>query len=212
MSYSYDIFSTDGKKLKSHTLNAELFNDESINETVIHQYVVLQEANARIAIASTKTRAEVRGSGRKLHKQKGSGAARVGDNQSPIRKGGGVAWGPTGNENFSKSLNKKAKRLALRGILTAKAKEGMVSGLDSFEFKEIKTKNAFETLKNLKLQDTKTLVVIPQKDEGVTRSFANLAGAKYILAAYLNPFDLLSHKHVILLGDSIKIIEENLSK
>ena len=123
MVYAVDVYDKNGKLTSKFDLNPELFSDEIVNPSLIHEYLLLQQANARNVIASTKTRAEVAGSGRKLYKQKGTGNARVGDKNSPIRRHGGVAFGPTVERNFEKTMTKKARKLALNGLLTLKVKE-----------------------------------------------------------------------------------------
>lgn len=123
MVYAVDVYDKNGKLTSKFDLNPELFSDEIVNPSLIHEYLLLQQANARNVIASTKTRAEVAGSGRKLYKQKGTGNARVGDKNSPIRRHGRVAFGPTAERNFEKTMTKKARKLALNGLLTLKVKE-----------------------------------------------------------------------------------------
>jgi ribosomal protein, L4/L1 family len=123
MVYAVDVYDKNGKLTSKFDLNPELFSDGIVNPSLIHEYLLLQQANARNVIASTKTRAEVAGSGRKLYKQKGTGNARVGDKNSPIRRHGGVAFGPTAERNFEKTMTKKARKLALNGLLTLKVKE-----------------------------------------------------------------------------------------
>ena len=123
MVYAVDVYDKNGKLTSKFDLNPELFSDEIVNPSLIHEYLLLQQANARNVIASTKTRAEVAGSGRKLYKQKVTGNARVGDKNSPIRRHGGVAFGPTAERNFEKTMTKKARKLALNGLLTLKVKE-----------------------------------------------------------------------------------------
>ena len=123
MVYAVDVYDKNGKLTSKFDLNPELFSDEIVNPSLIHEYLLLQQTNTRNVIASTKTRAEVAGSGRKLYKQKGTGNARVGDKNSPIRRHGGVAFGPTAERNFEKTMTKKAKKLALNGLLTLKVKE-----------------------------------------------------------------------------------------
>lgn len=123
MVYAVDVYDKNGKLTSKFDLNPELFSDEIVNPSLIHEYLLLQQVNARNVIASTKTRAEVAGSGRKLYKQKGTGNARVGDKNSPIRRHGGVAFGPTAERNFEKTMTKKARKLALNGLLTLKVKE-----------------------------------------------------------------------------------------
>ena len=113
MVYSVDVYDKTGKVTSKFELNPEVFSDEKINTSLIHEYLLLQEANERNAIASTKTRGEVSGSGRKLYKQKGTGNARVGDRNSPIRRHGWVAFGPTSERVYEKAMTKKLEKLLL---------------------------------------------------------------------------------------------------
>lgn len=204
MTYTLDIFNTKGKKVETVDLDTAVFNDENINESLIHEFFLLQRANARHPIAHTKTRAEINRSGKKLYKQKGTGNARVGDASSPIRRKGWVAFGPRNDRDYTKTMNKKARRLALSGLLTLKAKSSSLVGLDMFKFDEIKTKNAIEVLKNIGINTTKTLVVIPTKDDVLTKSFRNIQNVKYLLADYVNPYDLLNSDKIMFVGDALQ--------
>jgi len=208
MSYSIKVYNTKWKEVEEIKLNDAIFNDENINPSLMHEFVVMQLANARYNIAKAKTRWEVKRSGRKLYRQKGTGNARVGDAGSPIRRWGWVAFGPTGEENYTKAMPKKQRRRALFSALTVKAKDNAVVALDKYDFDAIATKNAVETLKNLDLSGEKVLVVIPEKNEIVSKSFRNIPGVKVILANYVNPFDLLSYKKVVFLKDSLVKIED----
>jgi len=208
MSYKLDIFNVKGEKVKTIDLSEKIFNDENINEDLIHEFVVMQLANARHPIAHTKTRGEVAYSGRKLYRQKWTGNARVWDAWSPIRRKWGVAFGPRNERNFSKDMPKKQRRKALFWALTLKAKDNEIIGLESFPYNEIKTKNAVNVLKNLNLYSEKTLVVIPRKDEVVTKSFRNIPTVKYLIVDYINPYDLLTHKKILFFEEAIKKLEE----
>ncbi len=146
MAYKLDIYGLDGKKKKEVELNEQIFNEANVNESLIHEYLLYQLANARLPIAHTKTRGEVDYSGRKLHRQKGLGMARVGDAGSPIRRKGGVAFGPRNDRNWSKKMPKKMRRKALFGILTKKLLDEELRGVESFDLSEIKTKEAYKAL------------------------------------------------------------------
>jgi len=189
-------------------LNDLIFNDENINPSLMHEFIVMQLANARKNVAKAKTRWEVKRSGKKLYRQKGTGNARVGDAGSPIRRWGGVAFWPTGEENYTKSMPKKQRRKALFSALTVRVKDSDALVLENYDFDEIKTKNAVEVLSNLNLSGEKVLIVIPEKNEIITKSFNNIAGVKTILASYVNPYDLLSYKKVVFLKDSLGKIED----
>ena len=211
MTYSVTIFNKDGKKVGSVEMDSSVFNDEKINDNLIHEAVVAQHANKRVAIAHTKTRGEIRGSGKKLYRQKGTGSWRVGDKKSPLRKKWWVVFGPRSNRNFSKKMNKKMQKSAVAGIMTMKVKADRIMWLDMFDYKEIKTANAVKTLVNLSLENTKTLVVIPEQTDILRKSFSNLPKVKVILAWYLNPADLMAYEKVLLLDSSLEYITKNLT-
>jgi len=208
MSYSIKVYNTKWKEVEEIKLNDVIFNDENINPSLMHEFVVMQLANARLNIAKAKTRWEVKRSGRKLYRQKGTGNARVGDAGSPIRRWGWVAFWPTGIENYTKAMPKKQRRRALFSALTVKAKDNAIVALDKYDFDAIATKNAVDTLNSLSLSGEKVLVIIPEKNEIISKSFRNIPGVKVILANYVNPFDLLSYKKVVFLKDSLVKIED----
>ena len=139
------LLNQEGKDIWTVELNDWVFNVE-VNEGLVHRYLVYQLANARQVVAHTKTRADRRGSTRKIYKQKGTGRARAGSNRSPIRKKWWVAFGPRNNANFTLSMNKKERRLALYSVLTNKVRNNNLIVLDKIEFNEIKTKNMVSVL------------------------------------------------------------------
>lgn len=206
MSYSIVIHDAKGKVVETKQLNENIFADENINDGLIHEFYVLQQANARLPYAHTKTRAEVAGSGRKLYKQKGTGNARVGEARSPIRRHGWVAFGPRNTTIFSKDMPKKMKKLALAGVLTIKAKNDQIVGLVDNALGAIKTKEAIVMLQNIGLANKKTLIVLPEKDANLERSMRNVPAVKTILASYLNPVDLLHYEKVLVLDGSLEKI------
>jgi large subunit ribosomal protein L4 len=169
---------------------------------------LLQMSNARHNIACVKGRWEVHGSGRKLYKQKGTGGARPGDKQSPVRRWGGVAFGPRGVENYTKSMNKKARKIALNSIITLKAKAGELMWLKDITLAAPKTKDAQEILKNIWINTKKVLFVISQKDENVLKSFRNLPKVKYLQVEYLNPADLMSYHTVLFLESTLETLNK----
>lgn len=205
MTYTVDVYDTKGKAVSKVELNAELFSDEKVNKTLIQEFYLLQMANARTPIASTKTRGEVAGSGRKLYKQKGTGSGRVGDKNSPLRRHGGIAFGPRGVENYSKSMTKKARKLALNGIITLKAQENALAGLALTSLAP-KTKDAIAILSALDIAGKKTLLVMKEKNDGIEKSFRNIQKVKYLLLDYLNPKDLLNADKVIFLEDALNAL------
>lgn len=205
MAYSVDIYDKTGKIVGKEKLNENTFSDEKVNKTLIHEYYLLQMANGRVAVASTKNRGEVSGSGRKLYKQKGTGNARVGDKNSPIRRHGWVAFGPTNARNYEKFMTKKARKVALNWLLTLKAQANELAGLQLTEMQP-KTKDAVAILNAIGLEGKKVLLVLKSKNEGVEKSFKNIEKVKYILLDYLNPKDLMHVEKVVFLEDALKAI------
>ncbi len=208
MVYSVDVYDKTGKVSSKFELNPEVFSDEKINTSLIHEYLLLQEANARNAIASTKTRGEVSGSGRKLYKQKGTGNARVGDRNSPIRRHGWVAFGPTSERVYEKAMTKKARKVALNGLITMKVKEGIVCGLDVDAMKP-STKDAIALLSKMWKNEKKVLLVLDKKEDGIVKSFRNIEGLKYLLVDYLNPRDLMNADAVVFLKPALEFVNQN---
>ena len=208
MVYSVDVYDKTGKVSSKFELNPEVFSDEKINTSLIHEYLLLQEANARNAIASTKTRGEVSGSGRKLYKQKGTGNARVGDRNSPIRRHGWVAFGPTSERVYEKAMTKKARKVALNGLITMKVKDGIVCGLDVDTMKP-STKDAVALLTKMWKNDKKVLLVLDKKEDWIVKSFRNIEGLKYLLVDYLNPRDLMNADAVVFLKPALEFVNQN---
>lgn len=208
MSYSIKVYNTVWKELEEIALNDAIFTDDNINASLMHEFVVMQLANARKNVAQTKWRWEVIWSGRKLYRQKGTGNARVWDAASPIRRWGWVVFWPTGNENYTKNMPKKQRRKALFSALSVKVKDNSTIALDSYNFDEIKTANAVEVLNKLNLSGEKLLVIIPEVNEVISKSFRNIPNVKVILASYVNPYDLLTFKKVVFLKDSLQKIED----
>ncbi|HMS90882.1 MAG TPA: 50S ribosomal protein L4 [Candidatus Absconditabacterales bacterium] len=209
MAYTIDIYDKSGTVVSNFALDETLFDDSLVNKDLIHEYYLLQQSNARHNIACVKGRGEVHGSGRKLYKQKGTGGARPGDKQSPVRKGGGVSFGPRGVENYTKSMNKKARKIALNSIITLKAKAGELMGLQNIILGAPKTKDAQEILKNVGIASKKVLLVVSEKDENLFKSFRNLPKVKYIYADYLNPTDLMSYHTVLFLESALATLNKN---
>ena len=208
MTYSLKVYDVNWKELEWIKLNEKIFSDENINTSLMHEFIVMQLANARYNIAKTKTRWEVSFSGRKLYRQKGTGNARVGDAWSWIRRKGWVIFWPTWNENYEKKMPKKQRRKALFSALSVRIKDWDWLALNSYDYDEIKTKNAVDVLSNLNLLEEKLLFVIPEKNDIIYKSFRNISNVKVILANYINPHDLLSHKKILFLKESLQRIED----
>ena len=202
MGYSVDVYNTEGKVVSKVGLNANLFADEKINKTLIQEYLLLQQANGRVAIADTKDRSEVSGSGKKLYRQKGTGNGRAWDKNSPLRRHGWIAFGPTSARNFEKMMTKKARKVAMNGIITMKAQESAICGL-SLDKMEPKTKEAASIIERIGLSNQKVLLVLDVKNEWIEKSFRNIAKVKYILVDYLNPRDVLNADKVVFLEKAL---------
>jgi large subunit ribosomal protein L4 len=173
---------------------------------LVHRAFQTQVYNERQGTRSTKTRAEVRGGGRKPWQQKGSGRARAGSNRSPLWKGGGVSFGPK-PKLYCNKINRKEWRLSLRILLLKKQKNIIV--VDRFEVPSFKTKDFVQSLKNLGSNASiKTVLVAPKMDESLQRSSKNLKNVRLLQANCLNIRELLTAKSIILTKESLKIIEE----
>ncbi len=176
------------------------------NEAVVHQAVVRQRANARQGTASTKTRGEVTGSTRKLYRQKGTGYARAGSIKSPLRRGGGIMFGPK-PRNYRQAMPKKMRRLALRCVLSAKARDGELAVVDSLALNEPKSKEMDRILQALKVDST-ALVVTSEAKANVVKSARNLPGIETRPADILNVVDILSSKMLLMEVAAVRRAEQ----
>ncbi|MBI4425971.1 MAG: 50S ribosomal protein L4 [Candidatus Kerfeldbacteria bacterium] len=199
------VFNLEGKEVGVKELPDRIFG-LSVSPALVEQAVEAQRANARQAIAHTKTRAEVRGGGRKPWRQKGTGRARHGSIRSPIWKGGGVAHGPRSNRNFSIKLNQKAKQRALFMVLSDKVASRQLVVVDSFELPTVKTKIFAQLLKRLPVAAS-TLLVLPAKNEVLEKSSRNIPGVTPILGNSLNVVDVLRHRTVLMPAEAVEVIE-----
>ena len=189
-------------------LKEEIFNTE-VKEHTVWEVIKWQLAARRAGTASTKTRAEVRGSRRKILPQKGTGNARHGDRKANLMVGGGVAHGPHPRDYYY-ALPKKVRKKALKGVLSAKLKDGEIIFIEDFTFDAPKTKNAVEVLKNFGLDKSKVLLVIAEKDENVIKSFRNLPKVKVLLVDGLNTYDILNAEKVLITKSAVEKINERL--
>jgi large subunit ribosomal protein L4 len=185
-------------------LDKAVFAVEVTNHELLKQAYVAYLSNAREASAVTKTRGLVRGGGRKPWKQKGTGRARFGSSRNPIWRGGGITFGPTGEENYTKKLPTQTKRLAIRQALSLANEAGKLAVIESFEVKDGKTASAVKLLE--KLGATKnTLIVVDTKTDNAVRATNNLSKVKVVQARYVNVYDTLNADHIIMttkaLGD-----------
>ena len=202
---SIDVYNVEGKKVSTVELNEEIFGIEP-NEAVVHSVLVNYLANQRQGTQSTKTRAEVRGGGRKPWRQKGTGRARQGSIRAPQWIKGGIALGPK-PRSYKYRVNKKEKRLAIKSLLSSKVLENNLVVVDKFELKEIKTKTMATAMKNLKVEG-KALIVLPANNEMVQKSARNLADVRTSSVSTINVYDLLKYNKLVVTVDTIKKLEE----
>jgi large subunit ribosomal protein L4 len=203
-----DVHNVKGEKILERDIRDEIFN-VSIKEDIVHQVVRGQLASTRSGSASTKNRSKVKASGRKVWRQKGTGRARVGAASSPLRRGGGVTFGPIPRD-YSFKTNKKERKAALRMALADKFKAGQLIVVDKFELEEIKTKKFFEVLKNFDLASV--LIVTEKPDENLERSSRNIRKVKLLRAKGLNVYDILTHEYLLFVEPALGIVEEALAK
>ena len=200
-----DVVDMKGKKVSDLELAENVFGIEP-NEAVVHSVLVNYLANQRQGTQSTKTRAEVRGGGKKPWRQKGTGRARQGSIRAPQWIKGGIALGPK-PRSYKYTVNKKERQLAIKSILSSKVLEKELTVVDKLEVKEIKTKTMVKALADMKVEG-KTLIVLPEKNNEVYMSSRNIEGVKTILLNNINVFDLLKYTNLVLPVDTVKKLEE----
>lgn len=195
---------------KKASLNKAVFAIEP-NDHAIYLDVKQYLANQRQGTHKAKERGEVKGSTRKIKKQKGTGTARAGDIKNPLFKGGGRVFGPR-PRSYEFKLNIKQKRLARKSALSYKAKDGAIIVLEDFTFDAPQTKKYTELLNNLGVSDKKSLLVLSESNKNVYLSSRNLKGTKVVTASQVNTYDLMNAGSVIIAESSIETIENILSK
>ncbi len=203
-----DVYNLKGEKIFERDIKDEIFN-VSIREDMLHQVVRGQLASSRAGSASSKNRSKIKASSRKLWRQKGTGRARVGAASSPLRRGGGVAFGPMPRD-YSFKINKKIKKAALRMALADKFKTGQLIVVDNFNLEEINTGKFFEILKNLDLDNV--LIVTEREDENLEKSSRNIRKVKLLRTEGLNVYDILSHEYLLFVEGALGMVEETLAK
>ena len=194
-----------GQEAGTIELNDELFGIEP-NENAVHEVVKNYLANQRQGTQSAKTRAEVRGGGRKPFRQKGTGRHRQGSTTDPSQIGGGIVFAPKPRD-YRYAVPKKVKKLALRYALSAKVADGEIIVLDELKFDAPKTKEMAATLKNINAAK-KALIVTAEKDDNVVRSAANIPGVRTVLASNMNVYEIVNHTSFIVTKEAVKKIEE----
>ncbi len=206
----HDILNVAGTKVADIELNDAVFGIEP-HQQAMFDAVIAQQSSLRQGTHKVKTRTEVAGGGRKPWKQKGTGRARQGSIRSPQWKGGGIVFGPNTNRNYTKHVNKKVRKLALKSALSLKAKEGNLILLDDIKMDAPSTKGAIQILNTLKLNDSKTLIITKEFSENLFRSVSNLRYADTDAAGQINILDLLHYTNLVLTTDAVKSIEEALA-
>jgi large subunit ribosomal protein L4 len=176
------------------------------NEDVVHRIVKNQLANRRQGTSKVKNRSEVRGGGRKPHRQKGTGRARQGSIRAGNHVGGGVIFGPTPRD-FSYKTNKKMRRLAMKSILSQALSSDRIKVLDKLELEQIKTKDMVNTINNLKL-DGSALFVIAEPDSNIEKSTANIKDVKTIWVNTMNVFDLVKYNNIVFTNEAVNKVQE----
>ena len=199
------VYSLAGEIVEHIEISDEVFA-VPFNQAVVHQAMVRQRANARQGTASTKTRGEVSGSTRKLFRQKGTGLARAGRRSSPLRRGGGIAFGPRPRD-YRQAMPKKMRQLALRCVLSAKVGDGELMILDELKVAEPKTREMVRILATLGV-DSSALMVIDEPEESVVKSARNLVGIKTLPANLLNVVDILSYKRLLMTVAAVRKVEQ----
>jgi large subunit ribosomal protein L4 len=201
-----DVLNTKGEKVSERELSEALFNVPA-KASVLHEVVTMQLASRRSGTASVKRRSEIRGSRRKLFRQKGTGRARRGDIKSPLLRGGGVAFGPE-PKSFAYRVPKKVRKLALKMALSSKLQENSLVVLNQLELEEIKTKAFIEIIDALNIDNA--LIVTDKKDERLERSSRNVPNIKVLRSEGLNVYDILKYQSLVLLEPVINDIEGRL--
>lgn len=201
-----DVLDNTGKKLSQLDLPESIFNIP-IKANVLHEVVRMQLAGKRTGSASVKHRSDIKGSTRKLFRQKGTGRARRGNIKSPLLRGGGSVFGPD-PKSYAYKVPKKVRRLALKMALSSKLKDNRLVLVKDFDLKEIKTKEFLRVLDALKVESG--LIVTDTENEMLERSSRNVPGIKVLRSQGLNVYDILKYNYLVLLEASIKEIEGRL--
>ena len=202
-----DVINTNGEKVSQVELSDRLFSI-AVKPSVVHQVVTMQRAAKRAGTASVKNRSDVRGSTRKLFRQKGTGRARRGDIKSGLLRGGGVIFGPK-PKSYAYRIPKKVRRLALKMVVSGKLRDRHLMILDKFPLDRIKTRDVADVLETLHLDSA--LIVIPTQDRNLECSARNIPSIKVLRCEGLNVYDVLKYETLVLLEDAIRGIEGRLA-
>lgn len=201
-----DVINTKGEKVSERKLPDELFNVPA-SRSVLHEVVVMQQAGRRSGTAAVKHRSDVRGSSRKLFRQKGTGRARRGNIKSPLLRGGGSTFGPD-PRSYAYRLPKKVRKLALKMALSSKLKDQQLLVLDQLELEAAKTRDFVKIIDTLHIDNA--LIVTAQKDKNLELSSRNVPNIKILRSEGLNVYDILKYHNLVLLEPAINDIEGRL--
>jgi large subunit ribosomal protein L4 len=199
-------YTSTGEKKEDKTMKLSIF-DAPVNPALIHEVVVAQLANRRLATAKTKTRGEISGGGKKPYRQKGTGRARTGSIRNPIWKGGGTTFGPTGEQNYTQLIPAKKRRVALISALSTKKEDVAIVE----EIKAEKTKDFVKIIEKI-IQSKKGLLVYPkltEKDILVSRNLKRIKASDY---RNLNVYDVLNSQKIVFVGNALELTNEFLGK
>ena len=207
---SLNVLTLAGEDAGKVEVSAEVFGVKDVNPQVVKDAVTVYQANLRQATAKTKKRHEVHGTNKKPWRQKGTGRARAGDVKSPVWVGGGIVFGPTGNQDYKLSQNKKEHNLALRGVLSEKAKAKGIVVVDALTLDKVSTKSFVACLKALKVEGKKNLLVTEIANENVVASARNIENLVVTTYDNISVYDVLYFDNIIVSKDGIHQIEEAL--
>ena len=206
-----EILNLKGEKVKEKNINDNIWGIEP-NDAVLHNAIVLAQANSRQGTASTKTRSEVSGGGRKPWRQKGTGNARQGSIRATQWRGGGIVFGPNPNRNYTKKMNKKERRLALLSALSYKVMDKELIVVDNLNFETSKTKEMINVLTKFNIETNKVLVVVSELTDNVCLAARNLANVKVVTFEEVNAFDLVSADNMLIEEEALSKLEEVLTR
>jgi len=205
---SLNVYDQSGQNVGQAEIGSDIF-ETAINQDVLHQVVVMHLANKRVGTASTKRRDEVRGSGRKLFRQKGTGMARAGSRRSPLRIGGGSVFGPKPRD-YGFKVPKKVRYQAIKFALADKFQNDNIMVVDSFNFDRPNTKQMINVMKNLNLSnDEKTLIVLDESNDNVFYSARNIPRLNVCVWNSLNTYDILWHDKLVVTQNALRNIESH---
>ncbi len=204
------LYNVKGETVGDIDLPDKVFNVE-VNPSLLHQAIVCYLANQRQGTASTRTRGEVSGGGRKPWRQKGTGRARQGSIRAPHWPGGGVVFGPKPRD-YRQEMPKQARRLALRGALSEKVRQGRIRVVDQLQLDEPHTRDIAQMLRSFELTGQKALIVTADTDRNVYKSARNIPGVAAFSAPELNVYQVLNHSNLIITKDAVERVQEVLGR